>query len=136
MQFLSFNEQANVYKNKQESDIFYLVQKDEKVKILLSPTLPPPYFMSPFFKNFVTHPPKINELDTVVTPTLVLRPLQPPKIWNVQLSYSNSPGKNFGQMHRGCPGMATLKLTDTYERGTLSKFKLVAMKCKLIFKGM
>ena len=65
---------TNVYRNKQESDLFYLVQLDEKVKILLSSTLPPPYFLSPFFKTFVTHPPKINELDNVVTPTPVLRP--------------------------------------------------------------
>ena len=27
-----------------------------------------PYFLSSFFKTFVTHPPKINELDSVVTP--------------------------------------------------------------------
>ena len=33
-----------------------------------------PNFLSPLFKIFVTHPPKINELDTVVTPTAVLRP--------------------------------------------------------------
>ena len=49
----------------------------------LSPTLPPSYFLLPFFKTFVTHPPKINELDTVVTSTPVLRPWQPPKLWNV-----------------------------------------------------
>ena len=79
-----------MYKNKQESGISYLVQQDEKVKILMSPTLPPPYFLSPFFKTFVTHPPKINELDTVVTPTPVLRPWQPPKIWNVHPD-SNGP---------------------------------------------
>ena len=72
-----------MYKNKQESGISCLVQQDEKVKILLSPTLPLHYFLSPFFKPFVTHPPKINELDTVVIPTPVLRPWQPPKIWNV-----------------------------------------------------
>ena len=40
---------------------------------------PPPYFLSLFFKTFVTHPPKINELDTVVTPTPVLRPLTTPQ---------------------------------------------------------
>ena len=28
----------------------------------------PPYFLSPFFKTFVTHPNNINELDTVVPP--------------------------------------------------------------------
>ena len=28
-----------------------------------------PYLLSPFFKTFVTHPPKINELDTAVTAT-------------------------------------------------------------------
>ena len=33
------------------------------------------YFLLPFFKIFVTHSPKINELDTVVTAT--------PKIWKV-----------------------------------------------------
>ena len=33
-----------------------------------------PYFSSQFFKTFVTHPPNINKLDTVVTPTPVLRP--------------------------------------------------------------
>ena len=27
----------------------------------------PLFFVAPFFKTFVTHPPKINELDTVVT---------------------------------------------------------------------
>ena len=77
-----------MYKYKQESGIFYLVQLDEKVKILLSPTLSPPYVLSPFFKTFVTHPPKINELDTAVTPTPVLRPWQPPKIWNVHMSHN------------------------------------------------
>ena len=50
--------------------------------MILSPTLPPPYFLSPFFKTFVTHPPKINELDTVVTPPLSPT-LTTPKIWNV-----------------------------------------------------
>ena len=49
----------------------------------LSPTLPPFYFLLPFFNTFVTHPPKINELDTVVTSTPVLRPWQSPKLWNV-----------------------------------------------------
>ena len=53
---------------------FLSSQQHKKVKILLSPTLPPPYFLSPFFKTFVTHPLNINELDTVVTPTPVLRP--------------------------------------------------------------
>ena len=43
-----------------------------------------PYFSSPFFKTFVTLPPNINELDTVVTPTPVLRPWHP-KIWNAHL---------------------------------------------------
>ena len=57
-----------------ESGIFYQAQQDKEVKILLSPTLPPPYFLSPFFKDFVTHPRKINELDTAVTVTPVLRP--------------------------------------------------------------
>ena len=46
---------------------------------LLSPTLPPPYFLSPFFKTFVTHPPKISELDTVVTTPLSSDPDNPPK---------------------------------------------------------
>ena len=61
----------------------------KKVKILLSPTLPPPHFSSPFFKTFVTHPSNINELDTVVThpcpPTLT-----PPKIWNVHRPVNES----------------------------------------------
>ena len=56
----------------------------KKSKYCCHPPFHPPIFLSPFFKTFVTHPPKINELDTVVTPTLILRPLQPPKIWNVQ----------------------------------------------------
>ena len=43
---------------------FFIEYSGQKVKILLSPTLPPPYFLSPFFKTFVTHPPKINELNT------------------------------------------------------------------------
>ena len=38
------------------------------------PSTPPPHFLSPFFKTFVTHPPQINELDAVVTPTPLLRP--------------------------------------------------------------
>ena len=33
-----------------------------------------PLFFVAILKTFVTHPPKINELDTVVTPTPVLRP--------------------------------------------------------------
>ena len=86
-----------MYKKKKESGIFYLVQYNEKVKILLSPTLPAPYFLSPFFNIFVTHPPKINELDTVVTPTPVLWPWQPPKIWNVLHGQVNS--GNHGQFH-------------------------------------
>ena len=61
-------------KIKEESGIFYRVQQDEKVKILLSPTPPPPYFLSPLFKTFVIHPPKLHELDTAVTPTPILRP--------------------------------------------------------------
>ena len=43
------------------------------------PFHPNTYFLSPFFKTFVTHPPKINELNTVVTPTAVLRPWHPSK---------------------------------------------------------
>ena len=50
---------------------------------------PPPYFLSPFFKTFVTHPPKINEKTifkkitkikikiTVVTPPLSSDPDNP-----------------------------------------------------------
>ena len=68
---------------------FFSSQWHKKVKILLSPTLPPPYFLSPFFKTFVTHPNNINELDTVVTPTLVLRPWHPLKIWKVHLHDSS-----------------------------------------------
>ena len=60
-------------KNKQESCILLSTVGQKSYKIWLSPTLPPPYFLSPFFTTFVTHPPKINELDTVVTTTPVLR---------------------------------------------------------------
>ena len=38
------------------------------------------------FKTFVTHPPNINKLDTVVTPPLSSNPDTPKrKIWNVHL---------------------------------------------------
>ena len=50
----------------------------------MSPTLPSPYFSSPFFTTFVTHPPNINEWDTVVTATAVADP-DTPRIWNVHL---------------------------------------------------
>ena len=55
---------------------------------MLSPTFPPPYFSSQFFKIFVTHPPNINELDTVVTPPLSSDP-DTPKIWNVHILGKN-----------------------------------------------
>ena len=67
------NRQTRV-KNKQESGNFYRVQWDKKSKYCCHPPFHPPYFLSPFFKIFVTHPPKINDLDTVVTATPVLRP--------------------------------------------------------------
>ena len=41
-----------------------------------------PYFLLPFFKTFVIHPPKINDLDTVVPP--------PKKKWNVHLLVESS----------------------------------------------
>ena len=58
---------------------FMEYSKTKRSKILLSPTLPHPPFLSPVFKTFVTHPPKINELDTAVTATPVLRPDTPQK---------------------------------------------------------
>ena len=41
----------------------------------MSPTIPPspPHFLPPFFKPFVTHPPKINELDTAVTAMCMIK---------------------------------------------------------------
>ena len=75
----SIHRQTNECKNTQESDIFYRVQKDKKVEILLSPTLPLPYFLLPFFKTFVTHPPKINELKLLSSLPLSSDPDTPPK---------------------------------------------------------
>ena len=46
---------------------------------------PPLLFLSPFFKTFVAHPPKINELDTVVT-RLLSSDRDTPKISNVHMS--------------------------------------------------
>ena len=71
-----------------------------------------PYFLSPLFKTFATHPPKINEFDTVVTPTLTT-----PKIWNVHSVNSNwahcSPGQPsakmfFDRANPGHPGIFCL----------------------------
>ena len=55
-----------------QSDIFFVepvAQKNQNIVITRPST---PYFSSQFLKTFVTHPPNINELDTVVTPTPVL----------------------------------------------------------------
>ena len=73
MQFFLFNEQAKACKNKQESGIFIEYRRTKDI-VVTHPFTPPPNFLSPFFKPFITHPPKINELDTVVTATPVLRP--------------------------------------------------------------
>ena len=62
---------------------FLSSQKYKNVKILLSLTFPPPYFSSQLFKTFVTDLPNINQLDTVVTPTLSSDPDTSLKIWNV-----------------------------------------------------
>ena len=43
------------------------------------PFHPPIFCRRRFFKTFVTHPPKINELDTVVTPTPCPPTLTTPK---------------------------------------------------------
>ena len=71
--FSSMNRQTRVNINKNVA--FLLTTVGQKIKILLSPTLPPPYF-----KTFVTHPPKINELDTVVTATPCPPTLTPPNL--------------------------------------------------------
>ena len=50
-----------------------------------------PHFLSPFFTTFVTHPPKINELDTVVTNTTpVLRPWHLSKFGTCTKCHSDS----------------------------------------------
>ena len=69
-------------KNNQESGIFIEHSKTKRSKYCChQPFLPPPPpFLSPFFKTFVTHPPKINELDTAGTATPILRPDTPQKI--------------------------------------------------------
>ena len=51
----------------------------KRSKIVVTYPPPPPNFSSPIFKTFVTHPPNINELDTVVTATPVRRPWHPAK---------------------------------------------------------
>ena len=63
-------------------------QWHKKVKILLSPTLPSPYFSLPFFKSFVTLPPNINELDTVVTLPLSSDPDTPQNLERTLPPYS------------------------------------------------
>ena len=60
----------------QESGIFLSSTVGRKSQNIVVTHPSTPYFMSPLFKTFVTHSPKINKLDTVVTPTPVLRPWQ------------------------------------------------------------
>ena len=81
--FNSTNRQTRV-KNIFRKVAFLLNTVGQKSKYGCHPPFhPPPHFLSPFFTNFVSHPPKINELDTVVTITPVLRPWHPLKIWNM-----------------------------------------------------
>ena len=102
---------------------FFVESVAQKVTILLSPTLPPPYFSSPFFKTFVTHPPNINELDTVVTPTPVLRPWYPLKIWNV-----HQQGGLAKQWNPGCStvniGIKCTPDSDCAPKTIVTKFQL------------
>ena len=63
--FNLMNRQTRV---KRKVAFFIEYSRTKKVEILLSPTFPPYYLLSPFFKPFVTHPPKLNELNNVVTP--------------------------------------------------------------------
>ena len=81
--------------------LFIEYSTDKKVKILLSPTLPTPMFLSPFI---VTHPPKINELVTFVTATPVLRHWHPPKVWTCTYTIS----KSCLEIGSGCCAIASL----------------------------
>ena len=54
--------------------LFCRANSTKKSKYCCHPSFHPPIFCRHSFKTFVTHPPNINELDTVVTPTPVLRP--------------------------------------------------------------
>ena len=68
-----------MYKNKQESGIFYLVKKDAKVKILLSPTLPPPYFCRHSLKRLPPTLPKLMNWILLSAPPLSSNPDNPPE---------------------------------------------------------
>ena len=65
---------------------------------IMSPTLPPPYFSPSFFETFVTHPPNINELDTVVTPPLSSDPDDPLKIGTCTFNLLSSHSSDFAKL--------------------------------------
>ena len=81
------NSKLNVYKNKQESGISYLVQWDEKVKILLSPTLPPPIFCRHSSKLLSPTLPKLMNWILLSPPHLSSAPDNPPKFGTCTRSY-------------------------------------------------
>ena len=68
-----------MYKNKQESDTFLSSTVGRKSQNIVVTHPATPHFLLPSFKTFVTHPPKINESDNVVTPTPSSDPDNPPK---------------------------------------------------------
>ena len=70
--FYLMNRQACVKINRKVA--FYIDYSRIKSQNIVVTHPSPPYFLSPFFKTFVTHPLKINEFNTVVTDTPVLRP--------------------------------------------------------------
>ena len=59
--------------------IFYRVQWDKRVRILLSPTTPPPYFLSPFLKTLSPTLPKLMNWILLSPPPLSSDPATPPK---------------------------------------------------------
>ena len=65
------NQIVDQHKNicQKESGIFLSSTARQKNQNIVVTHPSTPLFLSPFFKNFVTHPPKINELDTAVTAT-------------------------------------------------------------------
>ena len=70
--FDSTNTQMYVKINRKVAFLSSTVGQKSQNIVVIHPSTP--LFLSPFFKTFVTHPPKISELDTAVTATPVLRP--------------------------------------------------------------